>query len=107
MTAGALILAAGFSRRFGTDKRLHRLADGELMISATLRRYQQVFSSVAVVVRDSDSEIIRHLTSQGERQTPIIIPRRAQPEVWRRVSATASARSSWEYASLRWVTCLL
>jgi molybdenum cofactor cytidylyltransferase len=74
MTAGALILAAGFSRRFGADKRLHRLAGGQSLLSATLAPYLQVFANVAVVLRDTDSVLSAHISQSGSRRRPIIIP---------------------------------
>lgn len=54
---GALVLAAGYGRRFGGDKRRYRLADGQTLLTATLRRYAEVFARVAVVIRDEDDEL--------------------------------------------------
>lgn len=71
MTAGALVIAAGFGRRFGSDKRLFRLRDGSTLLAATLRPYTEVFRNVAVVVRESDSEVARDLLAL--RRKPIIV----------------------------------
>ena len=54
---GALILGAGFSRRFGADKRQHLLEDGTPMLLATLSRYQPVFEQLALVIRKDDVEL--------------------------------------------------
>jgi molybdenum cofactor cytidylyltransferase len=54
---GALILGAGFSRRFGADKRRHRLADGTPMLLATLARYKEAFEQLALVIRVDDLEL--------------------------------------------------
>ena len=51
---GALILAAGRSRRFGSDKRIHLLAD-------TIQRYQETFDHVRVVLRADDGALLEQL----------------------------------------------
>lgn len=59
---GALILAAGFARRFGSDKRRHRLPDGTTLLEATVRRYAAVFVNVAVVLRQGETDLAGVLT---------------------------------------------
>jgi molybdenum cofactor cytidylyltransferase len=58
---GALILAAGFSRRFGSDKRQHLISiggDEKLpMACATARLYAQTFTNTVVVLRAEDAEL--------------------------------------------------
>ena len=73
MTAGALVIAAGFSRRFGSDKRLYRLRSGRSMLQATLAPYLEVFRNVAVVVRANDSRVAQHLMSGTGPRRPIIV----------------------------------
>lgn len=59
---GALILAAGFSRRFGSDKRLHRRSpEKPIMVIETLKPYSEVFESCFVVVREDDYPIIARI----------------------------------------------
>ena len=59
--AGALILGAGFSRRFGSDKRLHKL--GKLSIAeVTVSIYQQVFEHVRVIIRPEDRSLAELLS---------------------------------------------
>jgi molybdenum cofactor cytidylyltransferase len=53
-TITALILAAGAARRFGSDKRLARLADGSRLLAATLHLARTHFAEVAVVLRADD-----------------------------------------------------
>lgn len=56
---GALILAAGFSQRFGSDKRLHQRSPGKpAMVVESLKPYPGVFDSCYVVVRESDDPVI-------------------------------------------------
>lgn len=50
----ALVLAAGRSRRFGSDKRAARLPDGLPLLAATLALAQRNFPEVAVVLRSDD-----------------------------------------------------
>ncbi|MDA1075319.1 MAG: nucleotidyltransferase family protein [Proteobacteria bacterium] len=50
---GALILAAGQSKRYGGDKRYHPI-DGQPMLLATINRYTEVFGQIIVVLRAQD-----------------------------------------------------
>jgi len=54
---GALILAAGSSHRFGSDKRRFRLEGGTPMLIATLDRYAIVFKTITLVLREEDDEL--------------------------------------------------
>jgi len=51
----ALMLAAGRGRRFGSDKRVARLADGCSLLAASVERAQRVFGEVHVVLRGDDN----------------------------------------------------
>jgi len=62
---GALILAAGQSRRFGSDKREAQLPSGESVITATVRQARNHFDSVCVVLRSSDQAVAEMLTQLG------------------------------------------
>ena len=54
-SGAVLILAAGRSRRFGSDKRQHRLADGRTLLETTLAAYRAVFPQPMVVLRPEDA----------------------------------------------------
>jgi molybdenum cofactor cytidylyltransferase len=73
MSAGAPAIAAGFSRRFGADKRLFRLRDGRSMLESTVSTYARAFRHVAVVLRDSDSAVAAHLVESLRARQPIIV----------------------------------
>ena len=49
-----MILAAGESTRFGSDKRRFRLADGRTMLEATLAAYRSVFEEIFLVLKPAD-----------------------------------------------------
>ena len=56
MRCGALVLAAGIARRFGSDKRQWRMADGRTLLETTLQRYQDAFRRVVLVMRPEDED---------------------------------------------------
>jgi molybdenum cofactor cytidylyltransferase len=51
---GAIILAAGSSRRFGDDKRKSRLPNGDTLLEATIHKATNCLSEVLVVLRADD-----------------------------------------------------
>jgi len=62
-TTGALVLAAGMSRRFGGDKRAARLPSGTTVAAETLHHLSAAFDAIHVVLRDNDSDaLIKSLT---------------------------------------------
>ena len=71
MPIAALILAAGASRRFGSDKRLHEVG-GKPLLAHTLARYGEVFENVGVTLRPGEGEIERLVTAAGA--LPIAAP---------------------------------
>ncbi|BAN46615.1 nucleotidyltransferase family protein [Metapseudomonas resinovorans] len=54
MACIALILAAGFGNRFGSDKRRAAMADGRTLLAASLARALEVFDEVHLVLRPED-----------------------------------------------------
>jgi molybdenum cofactor cytidylyltransferase len=101
MKSGALIIAAGFSRRFGSDKRLFRMQGDEPLLLASLRPYRAVFANVAVVVRNTDSELTQIIGAQLGRHLPIIIPT-AQAHLGMAASIADGMRTlvDWDYLFL-------
>lgn len=57
----AIILAAGSSQRFGSDKRLACLPDGTQVLGQTLTRVLAVFDQVLLVLREDDQALAARL----------------------------------------------
>jgi molybdenum cofactor cytidylyltransferase len=101
VTSGALIIAAGFARRFGSDKRVFKLNTGEPLLVACLRPYRAVFPNVAVVVRSSDSELTRLISRAFGRAVPIIVPTdQADQGMAASIADGIRALASWDYVFL-------
>ncbi len=60
-----ILLAAGCSRRFGADKRLHPLADGTPMALAAARRLAETGCRSIVVIRPGDMALASLLAAEG------------------------------------------
>jgi len=60
-----ILLAAGSSRRFGSDKRLHPLPDGTPMAVASARHLAAVCSRTIVVIRPDDTVLASLLAADG------------------------------------------
>lgn len=60
-----ILLAAGSSRRFGADKRLHPLADGTPMVLASARRLAEACRRTIVVIRPGDTALATRLAAEG------------------------------------------
>ena len=85
--SAAVLLAAGASRRFGTDKRLHRL-DGTPMVMRTAELYAEAFSKVFVVVKPGDEAIARLVQPL---KPAIVIAKDAEQGMGRSLAAGVSA----------------
>ncbi len=97
---GALILAAGFSRRFGTDKRRHQLPGGDTLLIATVRRYADVFADIAVVLREGDDDLAAELIEVCPAAR-IVTARDAALGMGHSLAAGIRAlRSDWEWAAV-------
>jgi molybdenum cofactor cytidylyltransferase len=57
MNVVGLLLAAGSSRRFGSDKLLHRLPDGEFIVAASARRLAAATDRAIVLVRPEQPQL--------------------------------------------------
>lgn len=64
MTAGILLLAAGSSRRFGTDKRRAKMPDGAELLETTLKRIVTTQLPLLVCLGPNDRELSLRLSKQ-------------------------------------------
>ncbi|MCZ6642297.1 MAG: nucleotidyltransferase family protein [Gammaproteobacteria bacterium] len=92
MNGGVIILAAGFARRFGSDKRRYRLPTGETLLQATYARYLTVFKNVAVVIREEDVALIAEL---GSPET--IVSHKAKLGMGHSLASGVRAKYDWDY----------
>jgi len=65
MTVGILLLAAGRSRRFGSDKRFASLGDGKALLEASVANAVASGLPVRVCIRPGDDEACRLASRQG------------------------------------------
>ncbi|MFT5612433.1 MAG: molybdenum cofactor cytidylyltransferase, partial [Polaribacter sp.] len=61
-----VILAAGLGRRFGGNKMLHPMPNGQTMIGQTIEKYQSAFSQIHIVVTDQDEDIKQCIINHAE-----------------------------------------
>lgn len=57
LNVACIVLAAGSSSRFGSNKLRHRLPSGQTVIEQTIAQYLKVFSEITLLVRYADSEL--------------------------------------------------
>lgn len=62
MQISCIVLAAGSSRRFGSPKMRHALADGRTILQTTIALYQELFDEVLVVGHPKDQQ---HIEATG------------------------------------------
>lgn len=93
---GVIVLAAGRARRFGSDKRAHRLPDGRSLLQASLDLYAPEFSRCIVVLRPDDPDP-RPLAGTGA--APVVVRAElADAGMGHSLAAGAAAAGGWRYA---------
>lgn len=84
----ALVMAAGYSRRYGeADKRQERLTDGRTLLATTVARTEQVFTQVRVAIREEDNAFQLGLADS----TPLIRLRQAHLGLGASLAAAVAA----------------
>jgi molybdenum cofactor cytidylyltransferase len=64
-TIVGILLAAGQSMRFGSNKLLHQLKDGSPMVLTSARHLHNVLPQTIAVVEDANNDVARLLTQEG------------------------------------------
>lgn len=95
---GAVLLAAGVSRRFGSDKRLHTDTTGEPMLVSTARSYSAVFESLVIVLRAEDQcQDIANLLHRCLTTRPqLVFAEQATLGMGHSLAAAAPAMGGWQ-----------
>lgn len=65
MLPTGILLAAGCSRRFGSDKRHHQLPHGEGMALYSAKRFRSVLDDVLVVLKPDDHDLAEQIRGVG------------------------------------------
>jgi len=99
--SGALILAAGSSRRFGADKRRHLIRTAEEqtsvpMLCVTARRYLTEFSNTTVVLRPGDETLTQLLRAELP-QLQLVTAADAHLGMGHSLAAGITAIRHWRY----------
>lgn len=93
-----ILLAAGQSRRFGSDKLLHSLPDGTPMVLAAARHLRQAVPDVIAVVAEADSSVAGQLRVEG---VSVVVNGRAETGMGSSIAAgirAAERASGWVIA---------
>src|SRR5688572_28597768 len=104
-TIGCVVLAAGSSRRFGSDKRKHQLANGSTLLEQTLSNLQPAFTLRMLVLRPGDEELAAHWQSHWK----IVIAADASLGMGRSLAAAVPYFQAWSgaviaLADMPWVS---
>jgi molybdenum cofactor cytidylyltransferase len=91
--AGILLLAAGASRRFGSDKRLAQLPSGSSVLEASVALYQSCGLPLRVCIRPDDESIAELLDSL---QVETIVCRAAQAGMGQTIADGVAAMPPWK-----------
>jgi len=94
-----ILLAAGSSRRFGADKRLHPLPDGTPMAIASARNLAVVCARTIVVIRPDDTVLASLLAEEG---LEIVVCAEAQQGMGHSLSSGVASTAD----AARWLVAL-
>jgi molybdenum cofactor cytidylyltransferase len=96
---GVILLAAGSGSRFGSDKRLHVMPNGDPVLLTTVRRYASIFDQIIVITRPGESHVERMLTEAlGRRAPPIVYAADAHLGMGHSLAAGIASVEHWPYA---------
>lgn len=104
---GVVLLAAGYGRRFGSDKRRHVLPDGRSLAAASLDLYAAAFEAVIVVVRPEDDALAAQLAGRSST-AHLVRCAEAAGGMGHSLACGARAAADWDFlfvalADMPWV----
>jgi molybdenum cofactor cytidylyltransferase len=109
MSGGAILLAAGYGRRFGSDKRRHALPDGTPLLISSLRLYARAFPQLIVVLRPEDQALAKAVMADNAAGNVRVVPcPDARYGMGHSLACGVQAATGWSYlfvalADMAWV----
>lgn len=100
MTIGAIVLAAGSSRRFGDDKRQSQLPSGDTVLQATIKLVSNNFDQTLVTLRYGDREFANALAENFPNVTFYCAPDSANGMGSSLANAIRQVGDDWEGAAI-------
>ena len=97
MSGGAILLAAGYGRRFGSDKRRHHITGGTTLLTASVRLYAAAFPRLIVVLRPEDRDLAETVTRETGSIEVVPCPE-ARHGMGHSLACGARAAADWSYA---------
>ena len=91
---GCIVLAAGSSQRFGSDKRLYRLPSGAGVLQQSLENLRPLFQLRILVLRPEDKE----LAMQYGKEWQIVVAAQAGLGMGHSLAAAMQATRGWQGA---------
>lgn len=93
MTVGVLLLAAGCSRRFGSDKRLALLPDGGPLLFAAVAAIRQSGLPLRVCLRPGDDQLRERLLADS---VPVLVCEHAAQGMGATLAEAVAQLAGWE-----------
>jgi molybdenum cofactor cytidylyltransferase len=109
MSGGAILLAAGYGRRFGSDKRRHALPDGTPLLISSMRLYARAFPQLIVVLRPQDKTLAEAVTADDVGNVRVALCPDARYGMGHSLACGVQAATGWCYlfvalADMAWVS---
>ena len=99
MPGAVVLLAAGASRRFGSDKRTHPIPGGTTLLHASTQKYVDCFEQVIVVIRHGDAALADALATRfGAHALRIVTADHAELGMGHSLAAGIAAAEDCDYA---------
>ena len=94
-----MLLAAGSSSRFGSDKRAHVLPDGRSLLTATVAKYVGAFAELIVVLRPGEEALAEELRRRFDPATVTIVHAQdAHLGMGHSIAAGIREAKGWDFA---------